>query len=229
MAERKARGKADKSGQRLDKPPEAPREVVVLDGGLMHRGSLARIRFGVDRIPDVHSLVAEDAPTWGPGWDGEQMRKVLLAMVGEGSSISKALKTLDEAYPGRIPGMTRVYTWIREMPGFATEMDAALEMRGDIMADASIEIALEAHGETPAEVAAHKLKSEALRWGAGKFSQRRFGDHAKVDMVHTIRAIPDDELRQQIRMLVSDPDLKGEIGMIQDAEILSEEDSQSAP
>lgn len=197
------------------KQPILPNQtVVVLDGGLMHKGALQRVMRGVERIPDVTAILADAMPAWGPGgkWTSDDVRTLIVTLVGEGMSLPNALKKLQEA-GGTIPALSRVRAWMKELPFFSEAMEAAKASRAEVLAEAALDVAFDCTGETAPQVAAAKLQVMALQWAASKYDRGQFGEKTLVDVQHHAEKLSDEDLERRIQHLLNDPLVKGELGM----------------
>lgn len=209
--------------------------VVMPTSGLVHRTSLDRISAkGRLAIPNLRDLTNEMTGVWGSGDMSDQdVMDNLVRMVADGASLNNALEALTSAY-GNMPSRWMVEKWRKTRKDFQNDLDTAYAIQADLLVDAATEIVLTS--DDPASASTAKIKENHLRWKAGKYDRKRFGETKDIQFEAEIKLTPTDRLMDELkhllkdkefRSMVSTSDLK-ELGMVEDAELVTDQPDQPA-
>lgn len=213
--------------------------------GLAYLGPVSRVRHGVP-VGDIRRLVSTDMDgLWGMdgGWSGEDVKKALVRMVGEGLTLRKALKALEDESGGGMPSMYRVQRWLEEDREFSRDMATAERALGEILADAALETMMDTGGAemTAPAVSAAKELAKALMWRAARANRDKFGDHQKVEVQdnrpHQGKSL--EHMKAELANLMADPVIRSAMGKLgldrpepepQDAEVVeTQQEGADAP
>ena len=103
-----------------------------------------------------------------------------------------------------IPSMVEIYSWEDNHPDFKRDLRRAEEIRGHILGEKALEIAMSTDREN---VTADKLRVETLSKAAAR-SNQRFQDKVVQQNVDDLSSMSETQIRERIaRMLEANPDL----------------------
>jgi hypothetical protein len=192
-------------------------QVVMGPSGNVYRTSLSRLRSGAEYLPDPR--MAQDQGFWGEQhWTGDEVRAAIIQLVSEGDSIKNALARLEVEH-GRMPNHMTVQKWKSIFPEFKTGLAVARAMRGELAAEAAMEIALETDEDN---YASNNVKIKALQWQASKLNPEDFGERVSKDVNVNLNGMSDDQLEQRLQALLSIKELRDSLPgqNVQDAEVV---------
>jgi hypothetical protein len=201
-----------------------PAVIVMSETGLAHRSSVDRLKGRIGSIPDPRQLSVYEK-FWGRElFTSDQVRRMFVDAIGEGFSPNEALERLKNAHGGRMPTAITFKKWEDQFPDFKREMSYAKAVRGDLMADAATEMALDMD---PEAAQSNKVAIQHLQWQASKLNREAYGEQKSMTIdvnanLHTsdekdldrriLEMLRDPELR---RALAADPDLEREVKTIE--------------
>ena len=120
-----------------------------------------------------------------------------------------------------MPSMLEVYGWADNHPAFVKEMNRAEEVRGHILGEKALQVALDTDREN---VSADKLKFEALSKAAARLNSK-FQDKQVVEQKDEYASMTPEQVRDRIkRMIAADPNLASFVpaGMLEDRQSAQE-------
>jgi hypothetical protein len=192
-----------------------PATVVMAESGLIHKTSLRRLSGHLETLPDPRQV--SNQTYWGAAqFTGEQVRSLLVHAVSEGTHWRDALAALEKAH-GRMPTPLTIEEWLDRYPDFKKRMGLAKRLRGQMMAEAALEIALDM---TEDSVDVDKARIQHLQWQAGKLDKETYGETKMVDVQHSLKEAPEPDLDARLLDFLRDPEFRK---AIQDSQELANE------
>ena len=134
----------------------------------------------------------------GKSFNRYKMMEFLVSRIANGESLPAVCE------PEEMPSMLEVYSWRDNHPEFAIALLRAEEVRGHILGDQALQIALDTDREN---VGADKLKYEALSKAAAR-TNRMFQDKVVQEVKDEYANLTEEQIRDRIaRMVAANPSL----------------------
>ena len=134
----------------------------------------------------------------GKSFNRYRLMDYLVSRIANGESLPQVCA------PEEMPSMLEVYSWRDNHPEFAIALLRAEEVRGHMLGEQALQIALDTDREN---VGADKLKYEALSKAAAR-TNRMFQDKQIVETKDEYANLTEDQIRDRIaRMLQANPSL----------------------
>ncbi len=134
----------------------------------------------------------------GEEYDRYKMMNLLVHLVAEGYSLAEICGDSD------FPSLKEVREWCPNHPGFERDMLEAEKVRGEILGEQALRVAMDSTGPT---VAADKLRYEALSKAAARLNAR-YQDKQIVQTEDATGKMTEDQIAERLRaMMEASPEL----------------------
>lgn len=148
-----------------------------------------------------HKRAKADEVLWyidGEGHDRYQMMNLLVHLVSEGYSLAEICEDND------FPTLKEVREWCPNHPGFERDLIEAEKVRGEILGEMALQVAMGASNQT---VAADKLRYEALSKSAARLNQK-YQDKQVVQTEDKTDRMTEEQIRERlVAMVEAHPEL----------------------
>ena len=117
-----------------------------------------------------------------PSIYSQELTDIVCARIADGQSLRRISR--DEG----MPGLTTIFTWLREYPEFRDQYELAKASQADAMEDDMLDIADMPPAMTPdgkvdsADVAHMRLRIDTRKWIASKLKPKKYGDKIEQEI-----------------------------------------------
>ncbi len=144
-------------------------------------------------------------------YTSKDVQSILVQLVSEGLSVPQALARLADVDGLPVPTHYRVGKWIKEVPEFSQAMEVAKALRGEIMVEEALNLALTVNPDT---AQAYRTAIAHLQWHGAKLAPEQYTERKTVEVKNPVNTMSEEDLNRRIADLLAKKQIRDHIPVL---------------